>query len=122
MKRSCKSFFAQKADYVRDTYDTLKGKQDVMFYFTGLAHVAKIGSNQFMDGAIADHLTSTGGVLFGKNQMSILRWLDAGATGSYGAVVEPCNFPQKFPHPWLFYELSERLRYFQHFQVEQKCL
>jgi uncharacterized protein (TIGR03790 family) len=31
--------------------------------------------------------------------MSALRWLEAGATGSYGAVVEPCNFPQKFPHP-----------------------
>ena len=31
--------------------------------------------------------------------MSVLRWLAAGATGSYGAVVEPCNFPQKFPNP-----------------------
>ena len=31
--------------------------------------------------------------------MSSLRWLEAGATGSYGAVVEPCNFPQKFPNP-----------------------
>jgi hypothetical protein len=31
--------------------------------------------------------------------MSILRWLEAGATGSYGAVVEPCNFPGKFPSP-----------------------
>ena len=31
--------------------------------------------------------------------MSALRWLEAGATGSYGAVVEPCNFPQKFPNP-----------------------
>jgi uncharacterized protein (TIGR03790 family) len=28
-----------------------------------------------------------------------LRWLDAGATASYGTVVEPCAFPQKFPHP-----------------------
>ena len=31
--------------------------------------------------------------------LSALKWLEAGATGSYGAVVEPCNFPQKFPHP-----------------------
>jgi uncharacterized protein (TIGR03790 family) len=31
--------------------------------------------------------------------MSILRWLDAGATASYGSVVEPCAFPQKFPNP-----------------------
>jgi len=31
--------------------------------------------------------------------MSALRWLEAGATASYGTVVEPCNFPQKFPDP-----------------------
>jgi hypothetical protein len=31
--------------------------------------------------------------------MSALSWLQAGATGSYGAVVEPCNFPNKFPVP-----------------------
>jgi hypothetical protein len=48
---------------------------------------------------MADHLTSAGGALFGQGQMSILRWIDAGATGSYGAVTEPCNFPQTFPLP-----------------------
>ena len=32
-------------------------------------------------------------------QMSALRWLEAGATASYGTVVEPCNFPGKFPDP-----------------------
>jgi len=31
--------------------------------------------------------------------MRALRWLEAGATGSYGTVAEPCNFTQKFPHP-----------------------
>jgi len=31
--------------------------------------------------------------------MSALRWLEAGATGSYGTVVEPCNLVQKFPNP-----------------------
>jgi len=31
--------------------------------------------------------------------MSSLRRLEAGATGSYGTVVEPCNFPQKLPIP-----------------------
>lgn len=79
--------------------DALVQKDDVLFYFTGLAHVEGIDSNRFVDGAIADHLTSGGGVLFGGRQMSILRWLDAGATASYGTVVEPCAFPQKFPHP-----------------------
>ena len=79
--------------------DALTGKKDVLFYITGMKQVEKIDSNQFVNGAIADHLTSTGGVLFNGRQMSILRWLEAGATASYGTVVEPCAFPQKFPHP-----------------------
>lgn len=33
--------------------------------------------------------------------MSSLRWLEAGATGSYGTVIEPCNFTEKFPNPRL---------------------
>jgi uncharacterized protein (TIGR03790 family) len=79
--------------------DALEGREDVLFYITGLKQVDAISSNRFLDGAIADHLTSAGGVLFDGRQMSILRWLDAGATASYGTVVEPCAFPQKFPHP-----------------------
>jgi uncharacterized protein (TIGR03790 family) len=79
--------------------DILSDKDDVLFYITGLKQVENIDSNRFVNGAIADHLTSTGGVLFNGRQMSILRWLDAGATASYGTVVEPCAFPQKFPHP-----------------------
>ncbi|MFC1589005.1 TIGR03790 family protein [Pseudomonadota bacterium] len=82
----------------------LEDKDDVMFYFTGMKQVENIDSNQFMDGAIADHLTSAGGILNGTSQMSVLRWLDAGATASFGAVVEPCNFPQKFPHPGIAIE------------------
>ncbi|MBF2025845.1 MAG: TIGR03790 family protein [Oscillatoriales cyanobacterium C42_A2020_001] len=79
--------------------NVLQNKPDVMFYFTGLAEVNELTSNYFLPGAIADHLTSFGGMLTDSSQMSSLRWLEAGATGSYGAVVEPCNFPQKFPNP-----------------------
>ena len=79
--------------------DALRYKNDVMFYFTGLKKVEDIDTNQYLPGAIADHLTSAGGHQAGRNQMSSLRWLEAGATGSYGAVVEPCSFVQKFPHP-----------------------
>lgn len=79
--------------------NALENKRDVMFYFTGLTHVPSLDSNTFLPGAIGDHLTSAGGELFGGSQMSSLRWLQAGATGSYGAVVEPCNFPAKFPVP-----------------------
>jgi uncharacterized protein (TIGR03790 family) len=79
--------------------NALENKSDVMFYFTGQAHVPALESNRFLPGAIADHLTSAGGVLFGGSQMSSLAWLQAGATGSYGTVVEPCNFAAKFPIP-----------------------
>ncbi len=79
--------------------NALKNKKDVLFYITGLKKVKKLETLHFHPGAIADHLTSAGGILTGSAQMSSLRWLEAGATGSYGAVVEPCNFVQKFPHP-----------------------
>lgn len=79
--------------------DFIESKPDVLFYFTGTAQVAKLNSNTFVPGAIADHLTSAGGQLTDSMQMSSLRWLEAGATGSYGAVVEPCNYPAKFPNP-----------------------
>ena len=77
----------------------LKNKKNILFYFTGSTKVAELKSNRFVPGAIADHLTSAGGVLDGRSQMSSLRWLEAGATGSYGTVVEPCNILAKFPHP-----------------------
>ncbi len=79
--------------------DTLEHARDVLFYFTGKVRVEGLETLGFVPGAIADHLTSTGGMLTDSGQMSALRWLEAGATGSYGTVVEPCNLPQKFPHP-----------------------
>lgn len=79
--------------------DYIAGHDDVMFYFTGLTHVPNITNNHFLPGAVADHLTSAGGVMSGSSQMNVLEWLKAGVTGSYGAVVEPCNFPAKFPNP-----------------------
>ncbi|QGZ41802.1 uncharacterized protein (TIGR03790 family) [Pseudoduganella flava] len=79
--------------------DVLEGKRDVMIYQTGKAKVDKLETLQFLPGALADHLTSLGGDLLGNGQMSSLRWLEAGATASYGTVSEPCNFWQKFPSP-----------------------
>jgi hypothetical protein len=77
--------------------DALEGKTDIMFEFTGVAQVAKMTSNRFLDGAMADHLTSWGGGLIGYDQTTALDWLSAGATGSYGTTTEPCNFRAKFP-------------------------
>ncbi len=79
--------------------DALEGKRDIMIYQTGRAKVDKLDTLQFLPGALADHLTSFGGDLLGEGQMSSLRWLEAGATASYGTVSEPCNYWQKFPNP-----------------------
>ena len=76
----------------------IENQVDILFYFTGLATVAGIDTNSYRPGAVADHLTSAGGVLTSTNgQMSAVRWLEAGVTGSYGTVVEPCNHMAKFP-------------------------
>jgi uncharacterized protein (TIGR03790 family) len=79
--------------------DALEGVRDIMVYQTGKARVDKLDTLAFLPGALADHLTSFGGDLLGETQMSSLRWLEAGATASYGTVSEPCNHWQKFPHP-----------------------
>ena len=71
---------------------------DLLFYFTGLAKLQQVGSNRFLPGAVADHLTSFGGLLPDANgQMPATAWLAAGATASYGTVEEPCNHVEKFP-------------------------
>ena len=79
--------------------NAVKYATDVLFYFTGVGFVDGLETLRFVPGAMADHLTSAGGFLTDSAQMSSLRWLEAGATGSYGTVVEPCNLPQKFPSP-----------------------
>jgi len=77
----------------------IQNRKNVLFYFTGIMRVPALNSIRFVPGAIADHLTSRGGVLLNGDQMNVLRWLEAGATASYGTVSEPCNFPDKFPQP-----------------------
>ncbi|MEH6590697.1 MAG: TIGR03790 family protein [Halioglobus sp.] len=79
----------------------ISNREDVMFYFTGAAFVKSLEKNAYLPGAMADHLTSSGGKLTNSKQMSALRWLQVGATGSYGTVVEPCNYTQKFPNPYI---------------------
>jgi uncharacterized protein (TIGR03790 family) len=72
---------------------------DVFAYFTGARRVTELPELHFRPGAVADHLTSTGGVLDGWHQMSALNWIRQGATASYGSVSEPCNHLGKFPSP-----------------------
>lgn len=78
--------------------DAVTNRDDVLVYLTGLINVPQIASNRWLPGAAADHLTSYGGYLpSGNGQMPVTEWLRAGATASYGTVVEPCNITDKFP-------------------------
>lgn len=67
-------------------------------YFTGAPQVEELKRIHFIPGAVADHLTSSGGVLAGGSQMPVAAWLEQGATASYGNVSEPCNHLEKFPN------------------------
>jgi len=83
-----------------DRTDALKNADRVLLYMTGKANIDWLDTVSFVPGALADHLTSFGGI-FDKphGQMTALAWIHAGATASYGTVSEPCAHWQKFPHP-----------------------
>jgi hypothetical protein len=69
---------------------------------TGFSSADIVGAAfTFADGAFADHLTSFAGALAGTGQSELSEWIRKGASGSAGAVEEPCNYPGKFPHPRL---------------------
>jgi uncharacterized protein (TIGR03790 family) len=82
-----------------ETTDALEHVDRVVLYVTGAATVRKLDTVGFVPGALADHLTSAGGVLAGADQTIATEWISAGATASYGTVTEPCAHAQKFPHP-----------------------
>jgi uncharacterized protein (TIGR03790 family) len=79
--------------------DYIENTPRLLFYETGLERVPAVNSNQYVPGALADHLTSFGGDLLATSQMSILDWIGTGATASYGTVTEPTANPSKFPQP-----------------------
>jgi len=70
---------------------------------TGLAQF-NVAQNLFVPGAIADSMTSYGGIIFGSNsQTNLLAFINAGAAGSYGTVAEPEDDTQKFPNPQVYF-------------------
>jgi len=90
---------AGDASILRTNSDSPYGLTNLWGYQTGL-YQFNILSNVFVPGAIADSLTSYGGVIYQPNDhTTLLVFLNAGASGSYGTVVEPCNYLEKFPSP-----------------------
>lgn len=66
---------------------------------TGLPYFS-LAANTFVPGAMADSMTSFGGIIFGANdQTTLLAFIEAGAAGSYGTVTEPQAIFDKFPNP-----------------------
>jgi uncharacterized protein (TIGR03790 family) len=75
------------------------GEQNRLGYQTGLASFT-VSPNTFVPGAMADSLTSFGGIIFGPSgQTPLLAFIHGGAAGSYGTVSEPTADLAKFPSP-----------------------
>ena len=90
-----------RGDYqvIRTNENSPAGLSGLLGYQTGLSSFS-IAPNTFVPGAMADSMTSFGGVIFGPNdQTTALAFIGAGAAGSYGTVTEPSANPTKFPDP-----------------------
>jgi uncharacterized protein (TIGR03790 family) len=88
---------------LRTDTDLVSWPNGCLGYETGLA-MFNVPPDQFVPGAIADSLTSYGGIIFGSNsQTNLLSFIDAGAAASYGTVAEPENDTQKFPNPEVYF-------------------
>ena len=75
------------------------GQHDCLGIMTGWASPAIDGANlTLLPGSFADHLTSYAGHFDTGSQTKMSRWIAKGASGSVGAVEEPCNYGGKFPH------------------------
>jgi len=84
---------------LRTNADSPWGQTNLFGYQTGLAYFG-VSSNTFVPGAMADSLTSYGGLILGGNdQSNLLTFINAGAAGSYGTVAEPSPSPERFPNP-----------------------
>ncbi|MCY7316994.1 MAG: TIGR03790 family protein [Rubrivivax sp.] len=93
---------AFKVDLRRAALSALPGAPRLLLALAGAEHPPLRPAPQWLPGGLGDHLTSWGGDLQGTHgQSTALDWIASGATASHGAVSEPCNYLQKFPHPQL---------------------
>jgi uncharacterized protein (TIGR03790 family) len=94
---------AGTATIVRTNMDSPVGLSNLAGFETGMYQFT-ISPNTFVPGAIADSLTSYGGVIFGPNDhTTLLVLINAGASGSYGTVTEPSPVGAKFPTPQVYF-------------------
>jgi uncharacterized protein (TIGR03790 family) len=94
---------ARGDDDVTRTYSDFTAFTDIFGLDTGFSNFSLL-TNAFVPGAVADNLTSFGGdILEDSGQTPLLAFLEAGASASYGTVVEPCNWTYKFPDPMVYF-------------------
>ncbi|MEW6251005.1 MAG: hypothetical protein AB1716_10190, partial [Planctomycetota bacterium] len=75
------------------------GRHDCLGIMTGIAVVDIPAANlTILPGAFGDHLTSYAATFDTASQTKVSAWITNGASGSWGTVEEPCNYPGKFPH------------------------
>lgn len=75
-----------------------EGRHDALGVMTGWATPDILGANMtLLPGSFADHLTSHAATFDETSQTKMAQWIARGASGSAGAVEEPCNYPAKFP-------------------------
>jgi uncharacterized protein (TIGR03790 family) len=95
-----------RSSVLRTNSDSPWGQTNLLGYETGLANFS-VSPGTFVPGAMADSLSSFGGVIFGPNgQTSLLAFINAGAAGSYGTVTEPTQDLSKFPDPQVYFYQS----------------
>ncbi|MFH1746064.1 MAG: TIGR03790 family protein [Planctomycetota bacterium] len=75
------------------------GRHDCLGILTGVASPPiDTADMTILPGAFCDHLTSYAATFDTTSQVKLSRWIANGASGSWGATQEPCNYIGKFPH------------------------
>jgi hypothetical protein len=75
------------------------GHYDCLGIMTGAATPDIVGADMtILPGVVGDHLTSWAATFDNGSQTKVSAWITKGASGSWGTVEEPCNYPGKFPH------------------------
>lgn len=75
------------------------GRHDCLGVMTGWASPGIDAADMtLLPGAICDHLTSFAATFDEPAQEKMTRWIAKGASGTWGTIEEPCNYPGKFPH------------------------
>ncbi|MGI9014980.1 MAG: TIGR03790 family protein [Phycisphaerales bacterium] len=88
---------------VYETHSVPRERVDIIGLMAGSANLKLDQAEfRFLPGAIAEHLTSTGGTMHERgSQTPISELIARGAAGSSGTVIEPYAIQQKFPSPFM---------------------